>query len=627
MNSFDLFDGINETALESLSQDFPVLTDEEKERIYFMSARKYNNYRNNISDTTFSAEEDVKGVERYKRPKMITASIAAAAAFIIGAGSFGGYNIAKQLSEGNGETPDVNQNVTEDIAQAQTETAEDPRTEEYRSIAESLVSEFEDFLYPYIDEELPVYPETEDVDISGMSEEEREAYAQQIDEEYSKYFDHIWFELGRGDPYDHPNYEQLGYYYYYHYETGMKYSNTDEVMEKALSFMSQFFIEKQFPDLIGEDMTNYEVDRIYDCDTEETPFFGTYAMYNGKLYCNREDHRFNNKQYISIKSAYYFYNRKDEPIVITDIEDDSFIACVKYEFTSVPNNYDMTMKVVNIDGKWIIDQIKPTGPDPDQQKLDIIDKIVNSCNYYDKISCKYSWATRADSELANGDVLPHSNVKSGILYADNTANKEYSCSDDGNDYDRELDIDSLLNNSKSADEKMGETYCDGEKYYYWVNSDEYSDGWYHWCHYTPHENTFCLDNLIIDNFHQVSNRNISHGMTLGPDGQHLVYDYLYDLSIWDITGDINFDGRDCYIIDINAPSYCIDSYNILSEYHYDSIKLYIDKETGIPMAEEYSKEGSIEKCEIYYDIRINDDAEPVPDIDMNDYDLSRFTYK
>ena len=45
------------------------------------------------------------------------------------------------------------------------------------------------------------------------------------------------------------------------------------------------------------------------------------------------------------------------------------------------------------------------------------------------------------------------------------------------------------------------------------------------------------------------------------------------------------------------------------------------------MAEEYSKEGSIEKCEIYYDIRINDDAEPVPDIDMNDYDLSRFTYK
>ena len=35
----------------------------------------------------------------------------------------------------------------------------------------------------------------------------------------------------------------------------------------------------------------------------------------------------------------------------------------------------------------------------------------------------------------------------------------------------------------------------------------------------------------------------------------------------------------------------------------------------------------LEKCGIYYDIRINDDAEPVPDIDMNDYDLSRFTYK
>ena len=626
MKNFDLFDGIDEKALESLSQEFPVLTDEEKERIYFMSARRYNNYKNNNSDTTFSTEEDVKGVERYKRPKMRTASIAAAAAFIIGAGSFGGYNIAKQLSEGNGEVPDVNQNVTEDIAQAQTETATDPRTEEYRSTAESLISEFEDFLDPYIDEELPEYPQTDDVDISGMSNEEREAYAQQIEEEYSKYSDEIWFEVGRGDPFDHPNYDYIDGYYYNHYETGMKYSNTDEVMEKALSFMSQSCIDRQFPDLIGEDLTNYETDRIYDCDTEETPSFGVFAMYNGKLYCDCENYDCN----AMINSAYYFYNRKDEPIDITDIEDDSFTACVKYEFTSVPNKYDMTMKVVNIDGKWIIDELEPTGPEPDQQKLDIIDKIMNSCNYYDKISCKYSWATRADSELTNGDVLPHCNLQSGVGYADNTTNKEYTYSDDGNDYDKELDIDSLLEYSKSydgsEDEKINETYCDGEKYYYWVNPNEYDDGWYHWTNYIPHDNTFSLDNLIIDSFHQVSSNNRDTNM-LGPNGQHLVYDYLYDFSIWDITGDVNFEGRDCYIIDINAPSYCTDSDNILVAYHYDSIKLYIDKETGIPMAEEYSKEGRIEKCEIYYDVRINDEAEPVPEIDMNSYDTSLFTYK
>ena len=45
------------------------------------------------------------------------------------------------------------------------------------------------------------------------------------------------------------------------------------------------------------------------------------------------------------------------------------------------------------------------------------------------------------------------------------------------------------------------------------------------------------------------------------------------------------------------------------------------------MAKNYSNNGINEKCEIYYDIRINGEAEPVPDIDMSAYDLSKFTYK
>jgi hypothetical protein len=56
--------------------------------------------------------------------------------------------------------------------------------------------------------------------------------------------------------------------------------------------------------------------------------------------------------------------------------------------------------------------------------------------------------------------------------------------------------------------------------------------------------------------------------------------------------------------------------------------IYVDKETGIPMCNmSYDENGGLESCDIYYDMHLNADAEPVPNIDMNQYDLSSFTYK
>ena len=99
----DLFENTDNMTIDSLAQDFPVLTDEEKERIYAMSERKYNNDTNMNTDEKFDRKIEVTGVERYKRPKWRSASIAAAAALVLGAGSFGGYNIAQQFHDGNGE--------------------------------------------------------------------------------------------------------------------------------------------------------------------------------------------------------------------------------------------------------------------------------------------------------------------------------------------------------------------------------------------------------------------------------------------------------------------------------------------------------------------------------------------
>ncbi|WP_303838495.1 hypothetical protein [Ruminococcus flavefaciens] len=389
MKDNDLLFDLDDEAIEKLAQEFPVLTDEEKERMYAMSERKYNITED--TNTGFNSETEVSGVDVYKRPKWRTASIAASLALLIGAGSFGGYNIAKQFSNGDNNDPDVPTKVSEDMSQALTETAEDPRTEEYRKTAEGLLAEYEDFLEPFDYDIMPKYPDEdmESEELGKMSEEEYNAYLdkiykerQRIDEEAGQSFDYLYYELGNGDPLDYPNYTFLGRWEYQHYEIGMKFSNTDEVMDKALSFMSQNLIDKQFPDLIGEELTNYESNRTYRQDIEQCPDFGTYAMYNGKLYCNALDRDAFNSQ--KIPSNYRFFNCQNEPIVITDIEDSSFTATVKYEFTNVPNKYDMSMKVVNRDGKWIIDDLEPTGPELDAQKLDIVDKMMNSVKLNDK---------------------------------------------------------------------------------------------------------------------------------------------------------------------------------------------------------------------------------------------------
>lgn len=644
MKENDLFINIDDETVDELAQDFPILTDEEKERMYTMSERKYN-----ITDSTntdFNTETEVSGVERYKRPKWRTASIAASLALLIGAGSFGGYNISKQLKNGDNDVPDGPTTSSEDMSQALTETAEDPRTEEYRQTAESLLAEYEDFLEPFDYDIMPKYPD-EDMnieEINKMSEEEYTAYLdkidkerQRIDEEAGQSFDCLYYELGNGDPLDYPNYTFLGCWQYQRYEIGMKFINTDEVMDKALSFMSQSLIDKQFPKLIGEELTNYESNRTYRQDIEQCPDFGTYAMLNGKLYCNALDRYAFNSQ--KIPSSYRFYNCQNEPIVITDIEDSSFTATVKYEFTNVPNKYDMSMKVVNRDGKWIIDDIEPTGPELDAQKLDIVDKMMNSVKLYDKISAKNAHFEKIPEN--SSDMEMDYSVSYLILCADNRAAKSYDFGYYGDGYNGSDDITSMTEYAKKnidpEHEKESEDYCDGEKRYYWHNpidldGDE-SNGkeyeWYDWNNYFYRDSNADkykgFEAIRLNSTHDVSYDSSIYKNALCPDGIGLVTKYLCDFSTWNITGEINFEGIDCYIIEGKRPEREYEEYDEYGKYKY---MLYIDKETGIPMLDiSYLENGDIDSIDMYYDVKLNDKAEPVPEIDMNQYDLSRFNYK
>ena len=56
--------------------------------------------------------------------------------------------------------------------------------------------------------------------------------------------------------------------------------------------------------------------------------------------------------------------------------------------------------------------------------------------------------------------------------------------------------------------------------------------------------------------------------------------------------------------------------------------LYIDKETGIPMLDiEYRENGDIDYVNMYFDVKLNDKAEPVPEKDMSWFDTSLENYK
>ena len=639
MKNNDLFISIDDETIDQLAQDFPILTDEEKERMYAMSERKYN--ITNDKNADFTAEAEVSGVDVYKRPKWRTASIAASLALLIGAGGFGGYNIAKQFHSGTENDNDVPTTVSEDISQTITAVTTDPREEGYRQTAEELLEEYNDFLEPYNEDELPEdsgYAERTD----DMTDEEWEAAVAEFERKEAEVYNQIWFELGSGDPYDHPNYKHIGSWSYNHYETGMKYSSTDEVMEKALSFMSQSCIDKQFPHLIGEDLTNYEPDRIYRQDTEKYPDFGTYAMYGGKLYYNGYY-----SEYSSFNCTCYFYDRKDEPVEITDITDDSFTATIKYDFTTLPNKYDMTMKVVNVEGKWTIDDIEATGPELDPQKLAVIEKMCNSCDYFDKLNAKSATIEKLtcpdyDSE---GKTMIRKNLLCNTGYYDVKACREYSYNGEYQDYSGGMDIEALLAYTEKTNIekpfKLSEDYCDGEKYYYWQNPSvsgegeiEY-EGWYHWTYYpVPTEkDKEKFDPLSLIRITAERSNLLFYDdcrKMICPNGSRLVTDLLFELKCWDITGDISFEDRDCYVIEgtriksknEDDPDHFVTN---PSNFGAHSYKFYVDKETGIPLgAEYYDENGEIYWCEIYYDLKFNDKAEPVPDVDISGYE---FTYK
>ena len=105
MRKDDLFKELDDMDIDSIAQEFPVLTADEKERIYAMSERKYNIGNNTDKDYSDTDETVVSGVEQYKRPSWYKYT-SAAAALVLAIGGISGSMLL--LKHGKGLHPNNN---------------------------------------------------------------------------------------------------------------------------------------------------------------------------------------------------------------------------------------------------------------------------------------------------------------------------------------------------------------------------------------------------------------------------------------------------------------------------------------------------------------------------------------
>lgn len=84
---------------------------------------------------------------------------------------------------------------------------------------------------------------------------------------------------------------------------------------------------------------------------------------------------------------------------------------------------------------------------------------------------------------------------------------------------------------------------------------------------------------------------------------------LYDFDAWEIVGDIEYIGRDCVEISM--------------DYNENTVhtKVYIDKETGCLLYALETTYGEVTDYLVTLEINFDEDAEPVPEIDLSEYTM------
>ncbi len=130
-NRINIFDDPDDETINSIASNYPILTEEEKDRMFAMSERKYN--INKGYEDEFS--EEVRGVERCNRP-IWSKYAAVAAAFLLLAGGIGGsLALGRSMSKS-----DPKHTTSQNASAIVTETTSDESRITTQSVSENVTT-------------------------------------------------------------------------------------------------------------------------------------------------------------------------------------------------------------------------------------------------------------------------------------------------------------------------------------------------------------------------------------------------------------------------------------------------------------------------------------------------------
>lgn len=140
MRSEEIFNDIDDKTAERLSKEYPVLNDEQKERLYAMSKRKFD-----INNENDNKSMDVSGVEKYRRPKWYKGASVAAAALLLVSGIGGSmYYISRNGKAPAAEVEDSISETTEVTTEALTE--EQTEAVDAEAVARELIDAYREYI-------------------------------------------------------------------------------------------------------------------------------------------------------------------------------------------------------------------------------------------------------------------------------------------------------------------------------------------------------------------------------------------------------------------------------------------------------------------------------------------------
>lgn len=344
MNIRHFFDNIDEKTIDRITEKYPPLSSDDKERLYAMSKNKYNSEKKeNKNDYS-----EVMGVERYRKPVWHKVISAVAAAVVVLGGIGGGAALIRRNNDA-----DILKNESSQLA-------------EIENIAQQLTDEFFD-LKNIISSRGASYDEndilTYKIGIFDDALENPDQYTYEriffkvTDERFSNAQDiyNALKNITSSTYFSEERYENatIPWEYSWDYENE-KEKNLDlfynlgtdvSMFENGSEVGREYFLDAE-----GNPMEESPIDFEDDFDWEapRSIWMADYVEYNGSLYMLTPDYVYDPVGVV------YDYNEKIE---ITDVTNDSFTV-IRYADISHNENIikRAEFKFVRENGEWLIDK-------------------------------------------------------------------------------------------------------------------------------------------------------------------------------------------------------------------------------------------------------------------------------